>query len=61
MNLLIDNYSKPSEGLWNYYLDKIGDANDNVSYSKPFKYETQINRKNRSMTCSTTSLSRRRR
>ena len=36
-----ENYSVTSENLWNYYRDKIDDADDNASNSKFFKYKTK--------------------
>ena len=34
-----DNYSKTSEGLWQYYKD---DPNENIAGSESFKYKLKI-------------------
>ena len=36
------NYSMTSRSLWNYYIDKIDNINDNSSDSKSFIYKTKI-------------------
>ena len=36
------NYSMISRRLWNYYRDKIADADDNASDGISFEYNTKI-------------------
>ena len=36
------NYSMKSASLWNYYISKINDVDDNASDTKSFRYRTKI-------------------